>query len=63
MDELKRCPFCGGEAFLFVDDGVCVYCSNCGARTKTLADSIGSHGKPVGNATKRVIDLWNKRWD
>lgn len=39
MIELKSCPFCGGEARLFVNDGVRVLCNKCRASSEILADS------------------------
>lgn len=62
FDELKPCPFCGGKAHLFVDDGVRVICPSCGAGTKILADMMIGHGVS-GNATKTVIEAWNRRAD
>ncbi len=61
FDELKPCPFCGGKAHLFVNNGVRVICPKCEASTKILVD--GMYGNKVtGNATKSVIDAWNKRF-
>ena len=53
MDELKPCPFCGGEAEISVD-AFCylnerfVKCTNCCVRTL-----IGPK--------KEVVALWNRR--
>ena len=60
FEELKPCPFCGGEAHLFVDDGVRVICPSCGATTKCLVDGLYGN-KLTGNATKSVIEAWNRR--
>lgn len=60
MIELKPRPFCGGEAYLFVSDGVRVICQKCGAATKCLVDSMTSKGV-ADNATKAVIEAWNRR--
>ena len=62
MDELKKCPFCGGQAHLFVDNGIRVICPNCGAGTKIQIDIMTARGVS-GNATKAVIDAWNRRAD
>lgn len=60
MPELKPCPFCGGKAALFVNDGVRVFCTKCRAQTKVIKD--GMFGTSVlGNATAAVIEGWNKR--
>lgn len=60
MDELKKCPFCGGKAVVHVDNGVCVICTECNSRTMSLRDGIGN-GKYTGGAVKSVIEKWNKR--
>lgn len=59
--ELKPCPFCGGEATLFVapEGGVFVKCVRCGAKTKCRVDS-DAFSKPT-NAVKSVIEAWNRR--
>lgn len=59
MFDLKPCPFCGGEAVLYVDNGVRVYCRRCGAQSKTRCDNM-SYSKPT-NATAAVIEAWNRR--
>ena len=61
-DELKPCPFCGGKASLFVDGGVRVICTKCHASTQELRDAITRSGV-AGNATKAVIEDWNRRAD
>ncbi len=60
VDELKRCPFCGGEAMVFVNDGVCVLCIKCRASTRTRIDTITSKTRHT-NAMKSVIEAWNRR--
>lgn len=73
-NELKPCPFCKGEAEthfqpLYTEDGVCIRCTNCGARSRFLVfDCVYEqyHGEakvyiPKERAIKDVIDLWNRR--
>ena len=60
MSELKPCPFCGGKAYLFVDNGIRVLCVQCGASSKVLCDMRTANGV-AGNATKSVIEAWNRR--
>ena len=57
MIELKPCPFCGGEARLFVNDGVRVLCAKCRASSKILVDSECYKT----SAVEKVIEAWNRR--
>lgn len=60
MAELKPCPFCGGQAKIYVNGGVRVICNNCSCQTPILRDVEYSTG--VGDtAVSRVIKKWNKR--
>lgn len=59
-EELKPCPFCGGEAEAFYDDAGGVYevqCQECGAEPY-----IGSRSGALGMRTLGdVIKAWNRR--
>ena len=57
MIKLKPCPFCGGEAQLFVSEGVRVLCTKCHASSKTLMDCMNHKF----NAVEKVIKAWNNR--
>lgn len=59
--KLKSCPFCGGDARLFVNNGVEVQCTKCGIHTETLIDMPSRCGSKGSNAIKRVIEKWNSR--
>ena len=72
MSELKPCPFCGGEARLFVsENGVCVKCTNgftkgCGCQTDWFTDSNYVDGMEGWRKTKfpavdKAIVSWNRR--
>ena len=60
MSELKPCPFCGGEARLYVNDGVRVMCPKCRATSKILVDDYNGFDIKT-NAVRDVIDAWNRR--
>ena len=62
-EKVKRCPFCGGEAVVHVNDGVRVICTKCGAASKSLIDGFSSQGRPTGNAVNSVVEAWNRRAD
>lgn len=57
--DLKPCPFCGGTATLFVNEGVRVYCTKCGNGAGTFADEYNLFQK--GTAIETVVKKWNKR--
>ena len=73
MEELKPCPFCGGEAKLFVtSNGVCVKCTEefsmgCGCQTDWYEDvtAFGCDGwrKRESCAVEKAIFAWNRRAD
>ena len=55
MDELRPCPFCGGEAERYEDaGGYSVDCTACGA-------GIGYLGKGLPDAKGRAVAAWNRR--
>ena len=60
MDELKKCPFCGGKAALLANNDVKVSCLTCGAQTASYIDfaTCIKHGY---NSVQRVVDAWNRR--
>lgn len=56
MEELKKCPFCGGEAMLKINYGFdekvissFVYCEECGIATRSYA------------LERTAIEVWNRR--
>lgn len=60
--KLKPCPFCGGDARLWVwseGGGVCVRCTNCYCQTSTKSDDALL--KHLDSAVERVIEAWNRR--
>ena len=59
MEELKPCPFCGGEARLLVNDGVRVICSKCYVGTINMTDVMWQES----NAVETVVATWNRRTD
>lgn len=66
MIDIKTCPFCGGEAKLFVGErGVCVMCTSCRCRT-CFRDDNYSVGLSLWRTNKKisvdlVIEEWNRR--
>ena len=60
MDELKKCPFCGGKAAVFANNDVKVLCLTCGAQTDSHVDFMMRPGHS-SNAVQQVVDAWNRR--
>jgi Lar family restriction alleviation protein len=76
QNELKPCPFCGGEAELkinrvYTSNGICVHCKECNAHTKTTiydCTYVFYHGQQNVFITKeraeqKAVLLWNRRAD
>ena len=65
MDELKNCPFCGGEAEIKATDGrygifVCIACSICDAQAKRF--KVRNDDEVLtGGAAKKAVLFWNRR--
>lgn len=66
-NELKPCPFCGGEAKYF--NGICtewkparafclVYCSECKVKTQDFDDKTGDF-----EYKSKATEAWNRRAD
>lgn len=67
--ELKRCPFCNGEAVLYHQsskytdyDGDYAYCMKCGCRTR-LFECFNGTGKTHEDTEVEAINAWNRRAD
>ena len=61
--KLKACPFCDGDARLWVwseGGGVCVRCTSCWCQTATRSDDALLR-PPIRPAVERVIEEWNRR--
>lgn len=56
--DLKPCPFCGGAATLYVNDGVKARCTKCGNSTGVFIDECNFQ---KGTAIEIVVKKWNKR--
>lgn len=76
MEELKRCPFCGGEAAQEAGKDLygefeCVYCKECSAcikaDTKEEAIAEWNNRKPVNvvleRLEKKIKPLHNPNWN
>jgi Lar family restriction alleviation protein len=67
MEELKKCPFCGGEAILKVHYGfgekvisAFVYCKECGVATRRCAletTAIGKWNRRVEEMRQKLKEL------
>jgi hypothetical protein len=58
MSELKRCPFCGGKAWVsqpYVNT-IRIYCDDCPARLEQKVKA-----KTIDWLKANLADAWNKR--
>lgn len=70
MEELKRCPFCGGEVIVKMgckrDIGWAIWCecTKCYAETAGYCPDLSKEGKALDNidaCKKSAIEVWNRR--
>lgn len=71
--ELKRCPFCGGEAHTEVNYIKCggdelvmratVFCQSCGCAKTVRFDGMNASFNIYEEQFKAAKDLWNRRTD
>ena len=59
MDELKKCPFCGGEVKIDEDDFYMFCCDNCGAGV-TFAKEL-EDGTAEDMNKEETVKSWNSR--
>lgn len=65
MTELKKCPFCGGEAELYMKEDVCFLCCSecdCQARqceTEEEAIEAWNTRKPIDKVVEQLEDIQN----
>ena len=58
MNELKPCPFCGGEAELKINYcAAYIKCKVCDVSTKHILES------PIYCAKDKAVEAWNGRTD
>lgn len=55
MDELKPCPFCGGEADFYIGGSGYIQCAHC------LAMIPYRYGLPYADGKQQAIAAWNRR--
>ena len=60
MLELKKCPFCGGEAKVFVNDCVVIKCMKCHVQTTPRQDFCIADCEKF-NAFEKAVEDWNRR--
>ena len=68
MTPLKKCPFCGGDADIWTQNGkygrfVYCACSVCDARTRTfgLGKTDSDEDFETSTAVIRAYEAWNRR--
>lgn len=70
MEELKKCPFCGGEATLKMENksgiGWTIWCTcnKCHAKTSGYCPDLSKEHRAldnIDNCKKLAVEAWNRR--
>ena len=62
MEELKRCPICGGKAYWFHElTGVSIACENehCGFYMRLSIDYDDCSDGTIDDDKRKLADVWN----
>jgi tRNA(Ile2) C34 agmatinyltransferase TiaS len=60
MEDIKRCPFCGGKAELRGEKRAYILCTRCNTRSASFRFIIGDEASEE-SAKSTAIRLWNSR--
>jgi len=61
MEELKKCPFCGGEAKMKVNESTLNTLITCQSCNVTMKNNFKGHKRIKKLLEELAIEVWNRR--
>lgn len=61
MEELKKCPFCGGEAKMKVNESTLNTLITCQSCNVTMKNNLKGHKRIKKLLEELAIEAWNRR--
>ena len=61
MEELKKCPFCGGEAKMKVNESTLITLIACPSCNVTIKNNFKGHKRIKKLLEELAIEAWNRR--